>query len=110
MKNVLFVLLSLSLGINSYGQDTAICDIPSKSGGLYLMPKGIDIARVPKDTEVMLILSSGDRKLCRLDHDVYPFIKKIAQGKFIATDLRNGQKVLRPNGMPFEVIMGIEDD
>lgn len=88
----------------------AMCEISSKNGGLYLMPKSTDIARVRKDAEVMLVLGSGERKVCRLDHDVYPFIEKIAPGKYIATDLRNGQKILRTNGDSFEVIMFEEND
>ncbi len=105
MKNVLLILCTLSCGAFAQMASPEICPIRSKDGGLYLMPRGENLARVIKGTQVTLVLSSGETKTCLLDHDVYPYVEEVEQGKYIATDLRTGQKVLRSNGEPFEVNM-----
>lgn len=109
MKSVIALALMLSCEVFAQVQQNEMCDISSKSGGLYLMPQGGEIARIKKDTIILLLLSTGEKKKCRLDHDVYPYIEEIEKGKFVATDLRTGQKVLRSNGEFFEVNMTSPD-
>jgi hypothetical protein len=105
MKNVLLMLCTLSCGAFAQMANPEICPVHSKDGGLYLMPRGENLARVIKGTQVVLVLSSGETKMCLLGHDVYPYIEEVEGGRYIATDLRTGQKVFRSNGEPFEVIM-----
>ncbi len=105
MKNVLLILCALSYGAFAQAADLEVCSVRSKGGGLYLMPRSGDFVRVIRGTTVMLVLASGETKVCLLDHDVYPYVEEIKKGGYIATDLRTGQKVLRQNGKPFEVTM-----
>lgn len=99
MRFIIFFFLCAS----AFAEEMEICHLKGNGGSLYVMPRG-EVARVLKGTVVLLVSAEG-RKLCVLSHHIYPFVEKTEDGKFIATDLRNGQKVFRQDGDPFVVVI-----
>jgi hypothetical protein len=98
------IYLALLLVLPAQAEEPARCLLKGNLGSLYAMPQSGEVGLIPSGKTVLLVSSEG-QTVCVLQHHVYPFVEKTDEGKFIASDLKNGQKIFKSDGKPFEAIV-----